>query len=122
MGLCMIVNSVATPSCATRVPRLPDAFTDEAPATRARAIIRVYESTDATYLSNLVDCLDDEDAAVRLLAILTLEKLTGKRLDYDYAAPRANRREAVKAWRNYMADHRVEPEKLNFNPLPSDSE
>jgi hypothetical protein len=50
----------------------------------------------------LVDRLDDEDEGVRFYAILALEKLTGTRLGYDYAATAPERRMAVRRWREHV--------------------
>lgn len=53
-------------------------------------------------LDLLVGRLDDEDDAVRMFAILALEKMTGTRLGYEYHAPFHERARAVASWRRYL--------------------
>jgi hypothetical protein len=53
-------------------------------------------------LPALVNRLDDDDVAVRLYTIVALEKMTGQRLGYEYAAGRGERQEAVAQWRRYI--------------------
>jgi hypothetical protein len=42
--------------------------------------------------------LDSDDPATRLLAINALERITGDRLGFDYAAPEAQRQAAISRW------------------------
>lgn len=72
------------------------------PATRVRAILTVAKRGDHSLIPALVDRLDDDDVAVRMYAILALEKLTRTRLGYAYAAPAPDRRQAVDRWRLYV--------------------
>ena len=46
----------------------------------------------------LVEMLDSDDPAERMLAIRALERLTGQTLGYEHAAGEAERREAVERW------------------------
>ena len=57
---------------------------------------------DGADLRHLVRMLDAKEASTRLLAIEALERLTGERLGYDYAASVADRREAVERWRVWV--------------------
>jgi len=50
----------------------------------------------------LVDRLEDEDEAVRLFAIIALEKITGERFGYDYGKDSRGRAESVVRWRTYV--------------------
>jgi len=70
-------------------------------STRIRAIKMAGDRRDSSAMPLLIDRLDDEDSAVRLFAIVALEKITGTRLGYDYAKPAAERSRAVMRWRNY---------------------
>ncbi|MCP4592535.1 MAG: HEAT repeat domain-containing protein [bacterium] len=69
------------------------------PADRARAIVELANHHDEGAVPALIDRLDDEDEAVRFFAILALERLTGSRHGYDYAADAGHRRAAVERWR-----------------------
>ncbi len=69
---------------------------------RVRAIRQAARAGDVDRVAALVDRLEDEDSAVRFAAIIALEKLTGMRLDYDYADDAEQRSRAVEAWRLYL--------------------
>ena len=71
---------------------------------RASAIKHAAEIQDSSVINILVDRLEDEDEAVRLFAILALEKLTGHRQGYEYHAPESDRWRAVQRWRRYLAE------------------
>ncbi|HRX87281.1 MAG TPA: HEAT repeat domain-containing protein [Phycisphaerae bacterium] len=74
-----------------------------APARRIRAIKGIAERQEVRHIPGLVDRLDDEDVAVRLAAIVALERMTGHRFGYGaWDAPR-QRTAAVNRWRAYMA-------------------
>jgi hypothetical protein len=88
--------------CAPDDHQLRVRLEDRDPAVKARAIATIAEERRADLAPALVDRLDDEDPAIRLYAILALEKLTGTRRGFDYAASRADRREAVTSWRSWV--------------------
>lgn len=69
------------------------------PLERAMGAKAAGESNDRGAVPALVDRLDDEDAAVRMYSILALERITGTRLGYDYAARREQRLAAIRQWR-----------------------
>lgn len=69
------------------------------PASRLYAIQRAGEERDASAVPQLVESLDSDDPAVRMMAILALEKITGTRRGYDPYAPAMQRHAAVEAWR-----------------------
>lgn len=91
-------------SCSTRRGDLVQRLDDADPGHRIRAVVEAAETGRTDLLPRLVDRLEDEDSAVRFYAILALEKLTGSRLGYSYTAPRAERRKAVQAWREHLAE------------------
>ncbi|MFQ5424881.1 MAG: HEAT repeat domain-containing protein [Phycisphaerae bacterium] len=68
---------------------------------RSLAIHNAGESNDRLAIPLLIDRLEDEDPAVRLFAILALEKLAGRRFGYDYAKPAVERAASVARWRTY---------------------
>lgn len=87
------------------------------PTDRIRAIYKAGERRDPKAVALLVDRLEDEDEGVRLYAVLALEKITGKRFGYDYAAPPEARERAVDQWRAYVRDGLAAG-----NPAPSPAE
>lgn len=83
--------------------RYPKSITTGEPIDRIKAIVYAGDTRDTTVVPLLVDRLEDEDPGVRFYAILSLEKICGTRLGYDYAAPDAEREAAVRHWRDYIS-------------------
>ena len=71
-------------------------------ASRVRAIQRAAIEGDSSAVPNLVDRLEDEDAAVRFAALLALERITGERLGYEYGASVERRASATARWRAHL--------------------
>jgi hypothetical protein len=71
---------------------------------RILAIYAAAESGDKQSVPLIVDRLEDEDEAVRFYAILALDKMTGRRLGYDYASPPSERASAVERWRRFVRE------------------
>jgi hypothetical protein len=73
-----------------------------------RAIRIVAHDNDRKAIPKLIGLLDRDDTAVRILAIRTLEKMTGQTLGYDATAPSFERAEAVDRWRAwYLAESKA---------------
>lgn len=68
------------------------------PADEIRAVARAAEGDDAQDLERLIQALDSDDPAERMLAIAALNRLTGLTFGYDFAASRAERRAAIGRW------------------------
>lgn len=100
-ALLPIACLAAVSSCASPAFVRED-IQSENPADRILAIRAAAEARDTESVPLLVDRLEDEDRAVRLFAILALEKITGQRFGYDYAKPDADQRAAVERWRAYV--------------------
>lgn len=79
---------------------VPDeaSFSRPDPSARLRAIREAGVSTDRESLRELIKCLESDDPAERMLAILALERRTGQTLGYDHSARRGARAEAVERW------------------------
>lgn len=69
---------------------------------RIRGIWIAGETRDRSAVPLLVDRLEDEDEAVRFVAILALEKIEGERFGYDYASTAQGRAAAVTRWREHV--------------------
>lgn len=91
----MLVALGAIASCTRAAPR---GFDAAAPEARIDDILDAAKASDERAVPDLVRQLDSDDPAVRMLAILALERLTGERLGYDYAAPAWQRDPAVARW------------------------
>lgn len=84
-------------------------FASDNPAARLYAIEQAAAAGDRAAIPQLVENLDSDDAAVRLWAIRALEQITGQRLGYNPYASAAQRRPAVRAWEQAVADGQFEP-------------
>jgi hypothetical protein len=69
---------------------------------RVLAIRQAGETRDQTAVPRLVDRLEDEDEAVRIFAILALERITGERFGYRYSEPIEQQAAAIRRWREYV--------------------
>ena len=72
------------------------------PPDRARGAVRVAKAGDLQAAHQLVNLLEDDDRAVRLYAIRSLEQLTGPTYGYRYYADDASRTAAVSRWRDAL--------------------
>jgi hypothetical protein len=68
------------------------------PVKRMEAIVDAAEEHDRSQIPGLVKLLDSDDPATRMLAIRSLEEITGETHGYDHAAPRLQRDKAVEEW------------------------
>lgn len=100
----LLILGLAGLGCAPAGQSYRAGIQSERPTDRIRAIYKAGESRDSLAVPLLVDRLEDEDEGVRLYAFLALEKITGKRFDYDYAAPLPERARAVDRWRTYVRE------------------
>jgi len=78
--------------------RIPKGFDSPEPAARISAAVEAADAGDAGAIPDLIGLLDSDDPATRLVAIRSLERLTGQTLGYDHAAPEREREEAVDRW------------------------
>ncbi len=95
-------------ACTPSHSNLESGLRADDPADRIGAIWIIAERQAGEFLPQLVDRLEDPDAAVRFYAILALDKMTGTRLDYSYADPASRRRAAINGWRDYLVERQAE--------------
>ena len=79
-------------------------LTSADPQARINAAVQAGNAGDREAVPLLVDLLEDDDGAVRFFAVLSLEKITGTRRGYDYAAPAWRRAVAVRRWRDWLRE------------------
>ena len=77
------------------------------PLDRAAGIRGAVDARDRSAVPRLVGLLDDDDPAVRMYAILALERLTGQTYGYRYYARPAERETAVERWRQALREGTV---------------
>lgn len=95
------VGAVGTGAGGCAHPEAAVGFDEADPAARLRAVREAGRAGDRRSGGTeraLVEMLDSDDPAERMLAQLALERLTGQTLGYDHAAGEAERREAVRRW------------------------
>ncbi len=114
-----IASACALVLAGCAVPRTPYplSFNSFRADERIMAARYAAETRDRQAIPLLVDRLEDEDSAVRLFTILSLEKLTGTRLGYEYHADEVDRARAVRRWRRYLEDTAAsQPESVSVGP------
>lgn len=100
--LACVLPIVALGACGNPMPPYPTGIHNADPGVRIRSIKMAGDRQDRATLPLLVERLEDEDEAVRLFAIIAIEKITGTRLGYEYRKPAVERARAVKRWRQYL--------------------
>ncbi len=75
------------------------------PSMRLQALVEAARAGDPDAARDIIPLLDSDDAGERLLAIRTLEQLTGETFGYDHAAPPSRRQAAVEAWVRWAKEH-----------------
>ena len=88
-------------------PATTGGFDSPTPAARLYAISQTYDSGVLPPYARLVEQLDSDDVAVRLMAITRLERLTGETFGYRYYDSRRVRESAVLKWVNIIESGRI---------------
>jgi HEAT repeat protein len=99
VALVLLLASGAT-GCASA----PADFNSPEPAARNAAIVRAAQTKDQTAIPDLVRMLESDDPTTRVLAIRTLERLTGQTLGYHPQADEQSRKKAVADWAAWCAN------------------
>jgi hypothetical protein len=95
-----LVGSVGLMGC---IPSEKTDFNAAGPSKRLHAIVRASgNDADPRSLPRLVEQLDSQDPAARMLAIRALEHRTGTTLGYNHTDPEWKRQEAIERWVNYL--------------------
>ncbi|MHB1155568.1 MAG: HEAT repeat domain-containing protein [Phycisphaerales bacterium] len=79
-------------------PASEGGFNSRDPAAKLYAIQRAGEQRDRSAIPHLIEQLDSDDEAVRMFAIISLEKITGTRLGYSPYDPAWKREPRIKRW------------------------
>jgi len=93
-----LVGTACIGSLSGCVPTEPVSLQARDPVKRMEAIVDAAEEHDRSQIPGLVKLLDSDDPATRMLAIRSLEQITGETHGYDHAAPRYERDKAVDEW------------------------
>ena len=74
------------------------------PGSRLEAVVQAADERDERAIPDLVIMLRSDDPRQRMLAAAALERITGERRGYDFAAPAWKREDATVAWERYAAE------------------
>jgi HEAT repeat protein len=101
-----LLLGVLLAACANDRPRPirpADDLRDPSSTRRVQAVSEVRRQRAAEHVPALIELLDDEDPAVRLVAGAALVDLTGRDTGYRPQADPAERRRQVEDWRRWWA-------------------
>ena len=108
-GLILIlVLSLSSLACRGTRPK-PDVAANEIDA-KIPGIKRAGLAQDRSALPGLVDSLNDEDPAVRMFAIVTLEKFSRDRFGYEYYLDEEQRKPSIARWREWLKQQQQQPD------------
>jgi len=100
---CLALCSAALGLVGCADPDSAVGFHEAGPEARVRAIRQAGNRDDKKAIPDLIELLQSDDPAERLLSIRTLEKMTGQTLGYDHTAGQEQRREAAKRWADWYS-------------------
>jgi HEAT repeat protein len=92
--------------CVPQDYELADKLQHHDPRVRTRAAARAGKARDERAVPYLVDRLTDPENEVRMVAIISLERITGETMGYYYYEPPDRRAEAVRRWRQWLQNRR----------------
>jgi len=98
MRVCLALTTLLVVLAACAPPVSEGGFDAPDPASKMYAIEDAVRRNDCTELASIVEQLDSDDPAVRLVAISALERMTGETHGYLHYATREEREQAVRRW------------------------
>jgi hypothetical protein len=96
-GMSVLLASACT------APATEADFDSSVPAARLQAIERAGALRDETATPWLVEQLDSDDPAVRMLALEALKRIEGHTLGYDHGDPPLKRLDAANKWTDHVS-------------------
>lgn len=98
-----IATSVIATLLAGCMPTAKPSFDSAEPAARNAAIVGAAKTGDKASIPQLVRMLASDDPTTRVLAIRTLERVTGQTLGFDASGSDEDRAAGIKAWERWLA-------------------
>lgn len=92
----LIAMLISLTACAPKASQ--GDFDSDNPASKLYAIRRAGEAGDRSKIPKLVEQLDSDDEAVRMLSINALKRITGEDLDYNAFDSAVDRQPAIRRW------------------------
>lgn len=103
LNRCALLIGLAGLAAGCSLPSQQTGFRSDDPEQRTKALGAAARSDDRTRIPDLIAMLDSSDPAQRMLAIRSLERMTGQTLGYDHAAPEPQRAAAIDRWMKWEA-------------------
>ena len=98
----LFISACLVGGCATPSDELSRGLQDEDPSIRISAVIEAGRTKARDTVPYLIDRLTDSESDVRFFAIISLEKITGQTMDYNYYDSPPEQAEAVGRWRGWL--------------------
>ena len=73
---------------------------------------------DRSALPGLVESLNDDDPAVRMFAIVALEKFSRDRFGYEYYLDEEQRKPSIARWREWLKEQQQQQQQPGGTPEP----
>ena len=105
--LLLLTIVMIVPACSGPSPREATLESDN-PAGKLYAIRKAGEARDRSKIPALVEQLNHDDPAVRMMAITALDRITGTRLGYNPYADLPERGEAIERWVQAVGTNRFQ--------------
>jgi hypothetical protein len=86
---------------------MPRGLDSPDPGERGRALADPALMGDDSTIPSRIEALESDDPLVRMLAIRSLERMTGRTLGYDHASEEWEREDAVARWRAWYERERA---------------
>jgi hypothetical protein len=102
-GRTMMASMTALLASACTAPATEADFDSSIPAARLSAIERAGAERDETATPRLVEQLDSDDPAVRMLALEALKRIEGDTHGYWHGDPPHERRAAIEQWTDHVS-------------------
>ena len=107
-GLTMALAAGLLAGCTAPPPASEGDFDSPNPAAKLYAIERAGSQRDRGKIPKLVEQLDNDDPAVRMMSIAALRRITGADLGYKPYEPPEARQAAIERWRAAVTAGRFE--------------
>src|SRR5688572_28904905 len=95
---------------------LEGGFDSANPAAKLYAIEQAARHHDRSAVGQIIEQLDSDDPAVRLVAIAALQRLTGRTYDYRDYDPPQQRRQAIDRWKAALQSGELSAEEPPVTP------
>lgn len=87
------------------LPEPQAGFESVNPQERTAALLKAADAGDADAIPDLISMLDSADPAQRMLAAMTLRRMTGRDFGFHYAAEETQRRLAADRWQRWWLEN-----------------